>query len=263
MKKLVSLVALGSILAGCGVAPTYTVSRSVDAKPRATALNLTPAPSAPAAPTPTPPAAPAPSSGLTETLAAAKELGQYGPLMSGFETLVAPGDERGAYGVQTTPQKTQEKADAAAREWASDSKQMWLGWGFKTFAFFGRSRHVYFSASKKRLLTIDFNFWGKKIGEYETTGLVTQYAGKLISKVLEEPRDAYAIDGADAYRIAKQAGFQMPTNGNIKVLLFQPMFFGPQWLFLNGENKPSVIVDAKTGEVSSGGLLLQLIGYIF
>lgn len=269
MKKLMSLLTLSAVMTGCGVnasnhQPLPTVPAALSA-PGA----VVPAPKlgaatsdADAIKTPTL-ATPVVADRLTGAMASAKELASYGPLVTGLDTLQAATDaETHGYAVQTTPQRTQEAADRLARAWSSDAKQLWLAWGFKTFSLFGHSRHVYFSADKKRMLTIDFGFWGNKVDQYETTGLVAQYAGKLIAAFLQEPRDIYPVRGRDAYLIARRQGYA-PTHGVAKVLMINPYIVGPQWVFLNAQNKPEVLVDANTGEFRNGGTLLQLLGYLF
>lgn len=266
MKKFVSLVALSASLVGCGVQTAYnapTVSQMAKApaavQPAQPALGA--APADPDAGRLVPVAAPA-KDARAEALATAKAIAAYGPLVTDLDNLDAL-DEQPAYGTQTTPEKTQAKADELARTWSPDAKQLWLGWGFKTISLFGNSRHVYFSADKKRLLTIDFGFWGTKRGQYETTGLVVQYAGKLIATFLQEPRDIYPISGREAYNRARYKAYTNPTRGTMKVILINPYIVGPQWVFLDASNKPSVCVDANTGEVTSGGLLLDILGYLF
>lgn len=266
MKKLVSLMALGAMLAGCGVQGAPGVPAESRLAPRPAAVQPAPAalgaaPTDPDARRLTPVAAPA-EDARTEALASAKALAAYGPLVTGLEDLDAL-DETPAFGVQTSPEKTQMKADELARAWSPDAKQLWLAWGFKTISLFGNSRHVYFSASKKRLFTVDFGFWGNKRGQYETTGLVVQYAGKLISALLQEPRDIYPVNGREAYNRARGQAYMNATRGTMKVMLLNPYIVGPQWVFLDESNKPSVCVDANTGEVTSGGILLELLGYLF
>lgn len=265
MKKIVTLLALSATLAGCGAQPAHIAPVSLPAQ----------APAAAQAPLPTLGAAPAdPDAGRlvpvatpaqdehAAALATAKAIAAYGPVVTDLENLDVFNDQP-AFGVQTTPEKTQAKADELAHAWASDSKQLWLAWGFKTVSLFGNSRHVYYSACKKRMLTIDFGFWGTKRAQYETTGLTVQYAGKLISALLKEPRDIYPVSGREAYNRVRNQAYTNPTRGTMKVILIQPYIVGPQWVFLDERNKPSVCVDANTGEVTSGGILLELLGYLF
>lgn len=262
MNKFVTWMALGAVLAGCGVPTPHTAPAVVAPPAAAPALpSLGMAPADPDAGRVVPVAPPAQDK-RTEALATAKAIAAYGPLVTDLESLDAI-DETPAFGVQTSPEKTQVKADELAHEWAPDAKQLWLAWGFKTFSLFGNSRHVYYSATKKRMLTIDFGFWGTRRGQYETTGLVVQYAGKLIATFLKEPRDIYPVSGREAYNRARYQAYTDPTRGTMKVLLIQPYLVGPQWVFLDARNKPSVCVDANTGEVTSGGLLLNLLGYLF
>lgn len=266
MKKFVTWMALSALVAGCGVQTPHTVSavspkakapvaaqpvKLADAPVDADASNLVPVAKAPVAQDP-----------RTEALAMARAIAEHGPLVTDLESLDAI-DETAGFGVQTTPEKTQMKADEAARQWAPDAKQLWLGWGYKTISWFGNSRHVYYSAQKKRMLTIDYGFWGNRRGQYETTGLIVQYAGKLISTFLQEPRDIYPVSGREAFNRARYHAYVNQTRGTIKVLMLNPYIVGPQWVFLDERNKPSVVVDANTGEVTSGGLIIELLGYLF
>lgn len=267
MKKFVTWMALSALMAGCGVQTPHNVpavSRAVApaaVQPVQPALGAAPADRDASRLVPVA-AAPAAKDPRAEALAMAKQIAEYGPLVTDLENLDAI-DEAASYGVQTSPEKTQMKADQAAREWAPDAKQLWLGWGFKTLSWFGNSRHVYYSAQKKRMLTIDYGFWGNRRGQYETTGLIVQYAGKLIATFLQEPRDIYPVSGREAYNRARSQAYTNATRGTVKVLLLNPYIVGPQWVFLDERNKPSVVVDANTGEVTSGGLLIELLGYLF
>ncbi len=266
MKKFVTWMALSALVAGCGVQTPHTIAAVAPAAKAPVAAQpvkaLADAPADVDAARLVPvAAAPAAQDRRAEALAMAKAIAAHGPVVTDLENLDVL--DEGGFGVQTTPEKTQVKADAAAREWASDAKQLWLGWGYKTISWFGNSRHVYYSAQKKRMLTIDYGFWGNRRGQYETTGLVVQYAGKLIATFLQEPRDIYPVSGREAYNRAQYHAYTNPTRGTVKVLMLNPYIVGPQWVFLDERNKPSVVVDANTGEVTSGGLLIELLGYLF
>lgn len=260
MKKLAATLALTMVLAGCGI--------KAPLEPTTAAATLPTNAVTPAFPGVQAPLAPLARAGQREPkqedfLAKTKEIGSYGTLISDLASLQAPTDNEVEQTVQTTPAATQEKADQIAHQWSTDAKQFYLGWGFKHISFFGRSRHVYFSNSRKSLYTVDFNFWGTKIDEYETSGLIIKYAGKLIAEVLNQPQDVYPVTGRKAYNLAREFGWAAPTMGSVKVLLISPILVGPQWVFLDETNKPAALVDATSGTVQTGGWLLTALYYLF
>jgi hypothetical protein len=268
VKKLVGIVALSSILAGCGVSslpvasPAGALSPQTPATATATAPTLGAAPADPTAQGPALTTTAPKADPYAEFEAQARELAKSGPVVSGLESLEPPASEH-AIAVQTTPYKTQAKADQLARAWASDAREIWLGWGFKYFSIFGRARHVYYSKSKRRRYTIDFGFWGNVLGQYEDNDLLTIAAGNLIAKLLQEPRDVYPVDGRRAYNYARQYGWQVPTNATVKTILICPYLIGPKWVFMGEDGKPGALVDANTGEVTTDGLLLTVISILF
>lgn len=260
MKKLITALAFSMVLAGCGTkAPVEPT--------RATAPTIPTTPAAPAAQAPLAPLAPSQAGKLDsrqdDFLAKTKELASYGALITDLASLQAPADSEVERSIQTTPAATQEKANLCAHQWSTDAQQLYLGWGFKHVSFFGRSRHVYFSRAKRSLYTVDFNFWGAKVDEYETTGLVIKYGGKLIADLLNVPQDVYPINGRKAYNLAREYGWSAPALGTTKVLLISPLLVGPQWVFLDETNKPAALVDATSGAVSTGGWLLTALYYLF
>lgn len=272
MKTLSSLILACVIVSGCGVRtdlmPTAplrvkTTSGPIKGDPIVSPQAATPVQGDPiVSPHAAVPGQNPSSNAQTDTPTSMfKELAGYGPLLTDLETL-EPGEES-SYGVQTTPEKTQEKADRAALEWSTDAQQIYLGWGFRGISWFGTSRHVYFSPSKKRTLTLNYGFFGGLKSRYESSSIVLTLGGSLITKLLREPRDVHAFSGRRAWSRAKQNGFKQATRGTTKALLLEPYFIGPVWVFLDESNKPSMIINAHSGDVSTDGYLLSILRYLF
>lgn len=187
----------------------------------------------------------------------------YGPVIEHLETLGANLDTPSGYELMASPESTQPKAIQHAQSWASDAEQLYLGWGFKWLSFIGHARHVFWSPSKKKLLTLDYGFWGNLTHETESENLAMTYGGSLIRQLLREPRSNPAFDGKAAFQRAKKAGFNAATNEAIKAILLDVYFLGPVWIFFDYRNQPAVIVDADDGRVISDSHVLEILKYLF
>lgn len=187
----------------------------------------------------------------------------HGPVVQHLETLGANLDEESAYGVMATPESTQAKAVTAAQAWAADAEQLYLGWGFKWMTFVGHSRHVFWSPSKKKLLTLDYGFWGSLKDQVESENLAMTYGGALIRQLLREPSDRHEFDGKAAFQRAKKAGLEAPAQGAIKAILLDAYFLGPVWIFFDYRNQPAMLVDANDGKVISDSRILDILKYLF
>ncbi len=169
------------------------------------------------------------------------------------------------YSTQALPETTQSQADAAAYAWAPDAQQIWVGWGYwgrwAPLSIFGQARHVYYSESKQRLLYLDYDFFRLQKSEWQSDNIVMKFAGKYITDVLDDARGSFPYDGYDAFNEARQSGYDYSsrTTADIKAICIEPIFLGPQWIFFNEMNRPAMIVDANTGEVSDSGLLWDII----
>lgn len=263
MKRLV-LCALAStmlVTAGCGQrsmvpasAPVFFSQPRLDyGSAKVTSPKTSEAPVAPVAET----------SSLDKVRDDFRQVAQYGPIIQDLETLGADlDDEEVAYGVLASPDSTQGKAIKLAKEWASDAEQLYLGWGFKWLTVLGHSRHVFWSPSKKKLLTLDYGVWGTLKDQYETENLAMKYAGGLVRQLLREPNDTHAFNGKEAFNRAKKAGLQAPAQGAIKAILIEAYFIGPVWIFFDYRNEPAMFVNANDGRVISDSLVLDILKYL-
>ncbi|MNK70877.1 hypothetical protein D3C87_903130 [compost metagenome] len=262
MKRLALLAMASTILAtGCGqrsfVATTVPGFNSQPALVTEAAApevkGKTPAPSAPVV-LETP---------LARLEADLRTVAMHGAVVQDLDTLGANIDEESAYGVMATPDATQGKAVKTAQEWASDAEQLYLGWGFKWLTFVGHSRHVFWSPRKKKLLTLDYGFWGTLKDRTETENLAMTYGGALIRQLLREPNYNYAFDGKAAFQRAKKAGLEAPSQGAIKAILLDIYFLGPIWVFFDYRNNPAMLVDANDGRTISDSYVLDILKYLF
>lgn len=183
-------------------------------------------------------------------------LAKVGPVIDQIDTLTS--DDAPSYTVQAKPEWSQEKADKAAKEWSSDAQQLYIGWSFNGLSLFGTSRHAYYSKSKDRLLLVDYNWLGWKKHQTETSSPVY----KLAAAVLATPSDDYLYDCKKCYRIAKDYGYQN-TAKSCRAFMVSLPFFGPYWMFLDGSDKPQVLVNARTGGPTTDGWILDAIRMLF
>lgn len=173
------------------------------------------------------------------------------------------------FGVQAMPETTQDKADKEAYKWASDAKQIYVGWGYAgrwaPLSMFGQSRHVYYSVDKKRLLYVDYNFFRFTKARWESDDIILKYAGKYITWVLSEPRGRYPYNGREAFGQASKYGYsyQNRPRATIKATLISPLIIGPKWIFFDGVDRPALIVDAADGQVTTDGWVLDILKILF
>lgn len=173
------------------------------------------------------------------------------------------------FSVQAMPETTQFKADKEAYQWASDAKQIYVGWGYAgrwaPLSIFGQSRHVYYSVDKKRLLYVDYNFFRFTKSRWESDDIILKYAGKYITWVLSEPRGRYPYNGREAFGEAMKYGYsyQNRPRATIKGILISPLLIGPKWIFFDGVDRPALFVDAADGQVTTDGWVLEILRLLF
>lgn len=261
MKRSILVVLAATVLAtGCGqrgaiapTAPTFHSQQAVGLAETPSQLETKPAPQAPVVV----------ESPLDRLEADLRDVARHGPVIEGLETLGANLDEEAGFGTQATPESTQAKAVQTALQWASDAEQIYLGWGFKWLTFVGHSRHTFWSQSKKKMLTLDYGFFGTQKAIYETENLAMKYGGIIIRQLLREPSDRHAFNGKEAFRRAKNAGLEAPTNAPIKAILIDVYFVGPTWIFFDYRNQPAMLVDANDGRTISDSRILDILKYLF
>ena len=275
-RQLVGVLALSALLSACGqpVVTTSANPRGVSSAGGANVLTDVPTPvlavAAPGDPDVASAArASAPAVDLmSEPLGWAREVARHGSLISNLEGLDPDqadreAIEKGDRTVQTSPYWTQARADEVARRWSADARQVWLGWGYWGTRWLGRSRHVYFSNSKRALYTVDYGVLGNRTAAFESTGLLMRLAGQYIQQLLQSPADIYPVNGREAYSYARRAGFLNEVRGPIKLILVQVYLLGPQWIFLDENNRPAVFVDARTGGLSYDNTLATILRLLF
>ncbi|MEB3237181.1 MAG: hypothetical protein VKO64_06115 [Candidatus Sericytochromatia bacterium] len=173
------------------------------------------------------------------------------------------------FSVQAKPETTQARADREAYAWAYDAKMLYVGWGFagrsSIWQFFGQSRHVYYSPSKQRLLYLDYNFFRMKKSMWQSRDIVLEYGGKVISFFLNEPRGEFPFNGREAYNQATRMGYSYGNRSyaTIKGVCIQPLLIGPNWFYMDVTGKPTVMVDAVTGESRMSHWLMDVVRIIF
>ncbi len=171
--------------------------------------------------------------------------------------------------VQAMPESTQGKADKEAFKWAGDAKEIYVGWGYAgrvaPLAFFGQSRHVYYSVEKARLLYIDYNFFSMTKARWESDDIVLKLGGKYITWLLSEPRGRFPYNGREAFWEATKYGYSYHNRprATIKAICISPLIIGPKWVFFDAVDKPAIIVDAADGEVRWDGWLLEILRLLF
>lgn len=186
-------------------------------------------------------------------------LAKVGPVIDQIATLTSEDAPNSiGYAIQAKPEWSQEKADKAAKEWSTDAQQLYIGWSFNGLSLFGTSRHAYYSKSKDRLLLVDYNWLGWKKHQTETSSPVY----KLAAAVLATPSDDYLYDCKQCYRIAKDYGYEN-TAKSCRAFMVSLPFFGPYWMFLDGSDKPQVLVNARTGGPTTDGWILDAIRLLF
>lgn len=264
MKRLALLALASTILlsTGCGQRSAVTATAPAFSSQPNLAAGSIAQPAAPAQGQ-TPAAPVVAESPLDRLEADFRTVALHGPVIQDVATLGANLDEESGYGIMATPESTQAKAVKQAQEWASDAEQLYLGWGFKGLTFVGHARHVFWSPSKKKLLTLDYGFWGTLKDQVETENLAMKYGGALVRQMLREPSDRHEFNGKEAYQRAKKAGFEAPTHGAIKGILLDVYFLGPFWIFFDYRNQPAVMVDANDGRVISDSHVLDILKYLF
>lgn len=185
---------------------------------------------------------------LAPFLEAAGTVGPFDPL------------EDVGYGAQLLPIDTQLKADTRARDWASDAKQVYLGWGFWKSTLLAQTQHVYYSPAKKKKLKITFKLVSWK---HETSEELAPKFG-LANKLLKGTADVHSWNGKRSHQRARSSGYT-PTGRNEVGVLIHPIVIGPLWVWLDNEDHqyPLMAVKAHSGEVVRDGLEMAAIRYMF
>ncbi len=263
MKRLVLFALAATVISstGCGQRSAITPGAVAFTSQQALPQEESRAPlDASKAPVPQPVVANSPLDRLAADL---RSVALHGPVIQNLETLGADIDEQPGYGVLASVDSTQPKAIKQALEWAPDAEQIYLGWGFKWLTFAGHSRHVFWSPTKKKLLTLNYGFWGSLKDQSESENLAMKYGGAIIRQLLREPSDRHEFDGKAAFQRAKNAGLEAPSHDAIKAILVDAYFLGPVWIFFDYRNQPAMLVDANDGRVISDSYMIDILKYLF
>lgn len=252
MANLRALFLLGLLLAGCQRPPMQPATPEPPAPRSAAPLPATVLPDAPDD-RPLAPfeAAMAP----TVPWATLRAIGESGGLVKGLMSL-APTEESGAT-VQIVPENTQDRAQDLARAWQPDARQVYVGWGFLGISLLGKVRHVYYSPSTNRQLRLEYSLTRGRLERHECDG--SDYKQAFI--VLRDAYDMHAWQATDAYARAKRAGYR--PGKYVTASLLHLVGFGPQWVFIEDRSwTPTVVVNARTGDVVTSGPLMWAVTYL-
>lgn len=247
------------MLTGCGRSALVPVTVPFQSQPAGPAFQ---APGASAtrpealAPNPQPPAVKAdPQSDLAQGLP------------EGLDGLISdlPGMARSLeaqrYQVQVVPRSSQEKADAIAKAWASDARQIYVIWAYWKLPIFSITRHAYYSPSKGVALKVEATLSSLFVKSVEEPAEGFDKA----SLVLNEARDRHPLDVKDAHAIARRAGYVPNTYG--AAVLLDLKTYGPMWVFADMPSQiqgtPVMMVNAESGMVTQGGEAFALAKYLF
>ncbi len=190
------------------------------------------------------------------TLAQVKEMSKLGAAIDQVQTLTA--EDAPDRAVAAKPESSQEKADGEAYKWASDSRQLYIGWGFKWVSLFGTSRHAYYSPSRNRVLLIDYNWLGFKKHASEVDSPVY----RLAAAILSTPHDDYLYNCKQCFNMAKDAGYENRAQ-NCRAFMVQLPILGPHWIFLDSTDRPQVIVNARSGSLTTTGPVIEILRFLF
>ncbi len=263
MKKLIGLALGATMLAGCGTGAGLARPDSAlkAASPSVKAFNTSAAAAQSDAPTP------ALIGNGSANLERESEPGlanapkfDIKPFQDAIGTVAGFTPFNGGYGTQLMPNDTQFKADVIARDWANDSKQVYVGWGFLKTTLLAQTQHFYYSPSKKKKLIITF----KLISWKHTTAEEDAPKFDLANKILKGAVDIHSWNGRQAHSKAKSSGYT-PTGKNEVGVLIHPLILGPLWVWLDNEDHqyPLLAVKAHNGAVIRDGLEMMAIRYMF
>lgn len=253
MAKGFKLMLVGLLLAGCQRPPMPAavvperVRPAAPAQAQASVLPDAPA-DAPLAAIPD-----AKSSELPwETL---RTLRDQGGVVRGLASLVP--DEEPGQSVQILPEHTQDRAQELARAWQPDARQVYVGWGFWGVSLLGKVRHVYYSPKTNRQLRLEYSFTRNRLERQECDG--SDFKQAFV--ILRDAYDMHPWQAKDAYARAKRAGYR--PGKYVTATLLHLVGYGPQWVFIEDRSwTPTVVVNARTGDVTTSGPLLWAVSYL-
>lgn len=252
MAKLKACVLLGLLLAGCQRAPMPASA------PLAAPRSAAPAPAAvlPDAPADLPLAATRPAAAASELpFETLRAIGDRGGLVKGLMSLGT--EEEGGQSVQILPGDTQDRAQELARAWQPDARQVYVGWGFWGISLLGKVRHVYYSPKTNRQLRLEYSFTRNRLERVECDG--SDFKDAFL--ILRDAYDMHPWQARDAYARAKRAGYR--PGKYVTATLLHLVGFGPQWVFIEDRSwTPTVVVNAKTGDVTTSGPLMWAVSYL-
>lgn len=239
-------VVLALLIAGCGSVPTPVFQPHAPLRAPRAPISTVPevSPSLPSAP------APLGTPSDFDPWPLFRRIGERGGLVKDFRAEVEAADS--GYSVQLVPGTSQERADKAAKKWAPDARQIFVGWGFWKRSWIGFVRHGYYSAQKDQALMLDFALSRWAMKKTEESGENYRDA----AAVLQDVSDGYRYKAKLACDIAKANGY-VPAKLHVAALLNFGLY-GPGWVFLDDRDwSPSLIVHAETGAVVKSGPMME------
>ncbi|HEY9856440.1 MAG TPA: hypothetical protein V6D05_11925 [Stenomitos sp.] len=252
MAKRWTCVILGVLLAGCQRAPQPPVTAEVPVRQAVVQQATAPLPDAPAD---------VPLAQVEKAQApqlpwdALHAIADQGGVVKGL-TGLAP-DEAPGQTIQIVPEDTQDNAQELAHAWQPDARQVYVGWGFWGISLLGKVRHVYYSPKTNRQLRLEYSFTKGRLERHECDG--TDFKDAFL--VLRDAYDMHPWQARDAYARAKRAGYR--PGKYVTATLLHLVGFGPQWVFIEDTSwRPTVVVDADTGDVTTSGPLMWAVTYL-
>lgn len=261
MKAATAGLAMALLLSGCGRAVAPTVTAAPLRAPIASAKAPAQAPAAPASAAQPITAQPSAQSPTEATSAEARQwehlraIGQAGGLVKDLSSLTA--ETSAPYATQIVPETTQAKALAAARAWAPDARQAYIGWGFWKVSLLSKVRHTFYSPSKNRVLKLEYTVSSAFLSQTEEEA----EGYDLGFLVLRDAYDVNAYQVKDAHSRARSYGYRPGKNTTACLLNF--VLLGPVWCFIDDRTwEPTVLVKADSGDVVTSGPLMWAAGFL-
>lgn len=183
-----------------------------------------------------------------------RAIGARGGFVDGFSGLDEAPE---GYSVQLLPENTQLEAERLAHAWADDARQVYVGWGFWKVHVLGKTRHVYYSHSKRQTFTVEYSFLKSR----RTATVCHTDTMEQAFLVLRDAYDNGGTTASAAYRRAQQAGYR--PHKYVTASLMHLVLVGPVWIFLDDLTmEPTHVVVANGGEVLTDGPLMAGVRYL-